>query len=669
MIRLTALPGKIRETKNPRVIIVGVLVVAIYILAYILAKQRVDTSFGDFPQYLEAPIAAPIDTFFDWTGKNLSWFFSPIADVISEGLAAFETVLLWAPWTAVVAATVLLALKISSWRLAALCAGSLLFISALGLWDSTMITLSLMGISVLISVAIGIPLGIVAAFNRRFESVVRPVLDTMQVLPPFVYLMPVLFLFGVSGAQSVVLVVIYAIAPVIRLTNLGIRQVPPTTVETAHSHGATTLQTLIHVQLPLAKPSIMMGVNQTIMMALAMVIITAIVGSDGLGRDVYLALRRINAGTGLEAGLAIVLLAIMLDRLSYALARQNRLGTKPTIGGSSEGAGAVDWPSSGMSANLVRVLRRHRFVVIGAALILMAAVLKLIGGFLTVFPEGWQFSFAEPINDAVRWMTVNLHFITSWVRDSVVREYGLAPIETFLLWLPWPAFLVAGGTLAYKVAGRRVAILAVLGFLFIGTGGMWEAAMTTLSQVLTALVFTIIIAILVGIWASQSDRVEATIRPILDTMQTMPIFVYLIPVIMLWGIGPVPGIIATVLYALPPAIRMTNLGIRQVPQEVVETAQSYGATRFQTLTQVQIPIAMPTIMMGINQTMIMVLAMVIIAALVGAGGLGLKVLQHAIPLEMGEGFIAGISIVILAIVLDRMTQSVRGYQGFFAMGR
>ena len=651
MIRVSATLQQHLHYKAPSWVWIGLLITAVYILAYLLAKKDVGTDFWDFPDYLQLGIAGPIDAAFRWTDDNLSWFFKPTSDVISSLLSKFEDFLLWLPWVAVVAGTFLLGLKLSGWRIGAFCLAGLVSVGFLGLWDSAMITLSVMGFSVLIAVAFAVPLGIAAAFSNRIESVLRPVLDTMQVMPAFVYLMPALFLFGVSGTQAVFLTVVYAIPPTIRLTNLGIRQVPSTIIDTAHSHGSGALQTLFQVQLPLSKPAIMMGVNQTIMMAMAMVVITAIVGTGGLGRDVWTALRQIDSGKGLEAGLAIVLFTIILDRLSYAAARQDTVGSSIRTSSASYDKASL---TTSMGANSMRFLKRHATTLIGAGgLGLLFASMNSIGG-LKEFPS-WNISFADPVNEAMKWMSIHLHFITSWIRDNLILDLVMSPTQTFFLWIPWQAFLIGATGIAYLAAGKKVAVFAAAGTLFIGAGGVWDLAMVTLSQVLTASVFTISIGFVVGMFCSQSRAFENLLRPVLDMMQTMPIFVYLIPVIMLWGVGPLVGVIATVVYALPPMIRMTSLGIRQAPSEVVETSISHGATRLQTLFRVQLPLAQPLIMMGINQTIMMVLAMVIIAGLVGAGGLGQQVYDNSIYLEIGDGFVAGGAIVIIAVILDRMT--------------
>ena len=629
------------------------IAVAAYILAYSLATTNAGTDFGDWPRSWELPIQEPIDEFFEWTGDAFAWFFNPISDFIDAGLAGIDTFLLWLPWPVVVAAASMLGLRLGGRWLGLFCGAAALFIGLNGFWDSAMLTLSVVGVSVIIAVGLGVPVGVFAAFSSRFESVVRPILDTMQVLPAFVYLIPALVLFGVSGTQGIFLTVVYSIPPVIRLTNLGIRQVPQAAVETAHSHGSTTSQTLFQVQLPLAKSSIMVGINQTIMMAVSMVIITALVGVEGLGRDVWLSLREVDAGEGLESGIAIVLLAIILDRFSYALVKSGP--------NSSESVLAVSQRADETAAQKIQnMAARYTLPIAGVGLIAVLLVLGSLFGSLRDFPDELTFSMADPVNRVFDWMAVNLYFITSWVRDTLFRELGYSPIHTLLLWLPWPALMIVAAGLACFIAGRRAALLALVGLAFAGIGGVWDATMDTLSQVLTAGVFTVVVGVALGILAAQSRTFESVLRPILDTMQTMPIFVYLIPVIMLWGVGPLVGIIATSVYALPPVIRMTSLGIKQVPAQVIETALSHGSTGLQTMLQVKIPLAFPTIMMGVNQTIIMVLAMVIIAGLVGGGGLGQEVFINSIWLRMGHGLVAGMTIVFMAMVLDRMTQGRQG---------
>ncbi len=649
MIRAEVLQIRFLQERRYQGILWAAIAVAAYILAYSLATANVGTGFGDWPRSWELPIQEPIDVFFEWISDAFAWFFNPISEVIDAGLAGIDSFLLWLPWPFVVVAAAMLGFRLGGRWLGVFGGAAALFIGLNGFWDSAMLTLSVVGVSVIIAVGLGVPIGIFAAFSNRFEAVVRPILDTMQVLPAFVYLIPALILFGVSGAQGIFLTVVYSIPPVVRLTNLGIRQVPQAAIETAHSHGSTTSQTLFQVQLPLAKSSIMMGVNQTIMMAISMVIITALVGVEGLGRDVWLSLREVDAGEGLESGIAIVLLAIILDRFSYALVKSGPNSSASVLSISPQAEETASQSLQSMAA-------RYALPIASVALLAVLLILGALVGSLRDFPDELTFSMADPVNRVFDWMAVNLHFITSWVRDSLFRELGYSPIHTLLLWLPWPALMVVTAGLAYFTAGWRVALLALVGLAFAGIGGVWDVTMDTLSQVLTAGVFTVVVGIALGILASQNRAFESVLRPTLDTMQTMPIFVYLIPVIMLWGVGPLVGIIATSVYALPPVIRMTSLGIKEVPAQVIETAQSHGSTGLQTMLQVKIPLAFPTIMMGVNQTIILVLAMVIIAGLVGGGGLGQEVFINSIWLRMGHGLVAGMTIVFMSMALDRMTQ-------------
>lgn len=242
--------------------------------------------------------------------------------------------------------------------------------------------------------------------------------------------------------------------------------------------------------------------------------------------------------------------------------------------------------------------------------------------------------------------------ISSWI--SVIVEFT----EGILSGLPFWVVILAIVAAAYRFAGRGVALFAAIGLLLVSSLGLWDRAMTTLALVITATIVSILIGIPLGIGAARSQVLNNVLRPMLDIMQTMPSFVYLIPALMFFGIGRVPGVIATVVFSMPPAIRLTNLGIRQVPEHLVDASRSFGATPAQTLFGVQLPLALPTIMAGINQTIMLSLSMVVIAAMIGAGGLGGVVLTAIQRVQIGTGFEGGIAIVVFAIILDRITQSL-----------
>ncbi len=279
----------------------------------------------EFPQFLEIPLADLIDGIISWILTNLGGVLDAIGDGLLGGLVAMERLLLWIPWFIIVVGVGVVAwMAMRRWWAGPLMGGFLLFIGMLGYWDLAMMTLALIFAAVLISLAIGLPTGILMARNDRFASLLKPVLDAMQTMPSFVYLIPALMFFGLGKVPAVFATIIYAVPPVIRLTNVGIRGVSQSVVEAAQAFGATSRQILFEVQLPLAFPSIMVGINQTTMMALAMVVIASMIGARGLGMEVLLAINRIEVGRGFEAGLSIVLLAIMIDRITHAFASRQQ---------------------------------------------------------------------------------------------------------------------------------------------------------------------------------------------------------------------------------------------------------------------------------------------------------------------------------------------------------
>jgi glycine betaine/proline transport system permease protein len=277
------------------------------------------------------------------------------------------------------------------------------------------------------------------------------------------------------------------------------------------------------------------------------------------------------------------------------------------------------------------------------------------------FPELY-FPLGDWVNVVIEWLTENLAPFFN-VITVVIREPLIWLKNSVLLWLPWWAIIIIFVGVAWKFAGRKVALLAALGLLFIGALGGWDDTMTTLALMITAVGLSVVIGVPLGIISAKSDRFESILRPFLDTMQTMPAFVYLIPAVFFFKLGMVPAVVATLIYAIPPCIRLTNLGIRQVAADVVEAGKAFGATSWQLLFKIQFPLALPNIMAGVNQTIMMALAMVVLASMIGAEGLGLEVLRGLERLDVGRGFEAGISIVLVAIILDRITQSLAKARG------
>ena len=274
------------------------------------------------------------------------------------------------------------------------------------------------------------------------------------------------------------------------------------------------------------------------------------------------------------------------------------------------------------------------------------------------FPENWVIrgDVQRFIDTNTEWVIVNWNAFFRAINEGVLAI--LVPIEDLLLWIPWWLVLIAVTAAAWKILGRRLGIITFVLLLVVDFLGMHDLAMQTLAIVVTSTLIALGFGMPLGIFGAKNDRFDSAMRPILDSMQTMPSFVYLIPALMLFGLGKTPAVLATVIYAIPPLIRLTNLGIRQVDPEVVEAAQAFGSTSRQILVKVQLPMALPTIMAGVNQTIMMALAMVVIASMIGAKGIGVEVLNGIARLEPGRGLIGGVGIVIMAIIIDRITQGL-----------
>ena len=612
-------------------------------------------SVGTFPESWNFGLAEPIDRARRWLINNQTshWLYTvllnPVTDVADTGIRQLESVLRWLPWYVY---PVFCGLGL--WRVRGRVAGVLGFcgvvlIGMTELWRQGFATLALMGVAVFLALVAGIPLGIAAWRNDRFASVLRPTLDAMQTMPGFVYLIPFVLLFGIGRVPALIATVIFALPPVVRLTDVGLRNVPQPMVEASEMFGATDRQTLRLVRLPAARPAILAGVNQTTMLAMSMVVIAAFIGSGGLGQDVLRAMRDIDVGEASEAGIAIVIMAIILDRFSRGVA---------TLGDRGSGHGPDPGGRGSLRDGDVQTIRWL------AAATALAGIVGGIAGH-NRFPEWLEWHFSPYVNDLTAWARDNLYdignsgFGTGPLSDFIT-VYMVTPLRELLAGgIPWPA-MIGLGVLAGLLA-RGVTLGLGVGIALFGIGwlGMWELSMDTLAQTLVAVAATLAIGVPLGIWASHSDRFQRLADPVLDFLQTIPSFVLLVPVITLFHVGRIPGIIASVVYALPAAVHYTDLGLRRVPAEVHEAATSFGATRGQRLRRVELPLAAPELMVAVNQVIMLVLAMVVIAGLVGGGGLGLETVNALRRSDaVGRGFEAGIAIVLLAGILDRLTRGV-----------
>ena len=620
-----------------------------FVVAWKLAN-RGGLTFGDTPTWLDAHIKPWFDQLYKWIVRNntKNWLFTGFLTPISHALRWVvsgkndNVGVLWVlhtlRWPGVLALVGVVGAKTGGRRAAIVGVLTLAGCGVLGFWDATMVSLALMIVSVAISVLIGVPVGIWAGLSDRAEKAIKGILDTAQVLPAYVYLLPAVVLFGIGNAGAVVATVIFAVAPAIRLTSLGIRNVPVVANEVGTAFGSTRLQLLKKVQLPMARRAMLLGLNQVIVMAFGILVLAAVVGAGGLGQAINEGLRKNDVGLTFVPGVCIVLAAIALDRITTGERKASSSSRFQTL-----------LPSA-----------THRLVTAVIAVLGVALIAKMVGA--SSFPKGWQIKTAKPVNSFVNWINnhirkgVPLIGGTGTIDDVLVRDI-LIPLRNTFQYVAWWLTVVIVAFIGWLSGGKKLALLCGFCMLGIVSLRMWDLAMDTLSQVLVAVLISVALAIPIGILAGRSNAVERALRPILDAAQVLPPFVYLVPVAFLFHVGPVPGVIASVIYALPPGIRLTSLGLREVSYATREAAISFGATPRQELFKVQLPLAFRSVMLGINQTILMVFSMVIISALIGAGGLGLQAVYGLTKKEIGTGVAGGMSIVLLAIVLDRLTQA------------
>lgn len=675
------------------------------------------------PEVILPPFEAILDTTFNFIKDDLGLIY--VTRFLTEGLQWILDVtanLLFGkrrwphsepiPWTAVAAVAGIVGYYLGGWRLALLGAGTFVWTALIGQWKLAMETMSVLVVAAPLAFTIGLLLGIAAWKSKRVENTLQPILSVLQTLPFFTYLLPAVIFFKVGPTAGAVATTVYAIPPMILMTTLGLKKVSPEVVEAGYMSGCSRWQMLRHVYIPSARTEILVGVNQVIMLSLAMVVLTAFIGMPGLGAKMLAMMGSFKIGRSFEIGVTIVLLAIMLDRLSKAwVAKQPEHFEKGT-----------PW------------IIRHKFTVLSVLAFLACVIIAQFVEVASTISSKQHFSQGKELDNFIKQTVLTdetLKSVTAAIR-YFMNNYVLIPFRNFLLSIPTPAFIFFVVIVAWRVAGPRQAVLAFAFFLWVALSGWWDRSVITiyyaLSSTAVAMVFGIPLAVwgagpparpinlsnglngstvvalislifrrsfialmsllsagvaryILWSWGVFGEEIDLVTYRIIfwvlfgvsfylmwyvagkmlrdvflllvsDSAQTFPSFVYLIPAIMLFGITDIAVIFAIMIFAMVPLIRYTIEGLRNVPSEMTESADMSGATRMQKLWKVQFPLALPTMAVGFNQALMFAFFMTMIAAFIGTIDVGQELQRTLAGTDLGKNFVLGINVSLMALTFD-----------------
>ncbi len=546
------------------------------------------------------------------------------------------------PWTVISGWTILLGYKLQGKGLAALAALTTIYIALFGQWEPSLQTLSFVLIAAPVSVILGLALGIWSFKSRAVEATLNPLLNVAQTMPHYSYLVPVIVLFGVGDHAAAIATIVFATPPMVRLTLLGLKNVSADVADAGMMNGCTDFQLMFRVLLPTAKRDVLIGVNQVVMQCLAMTVIASFIGAQGLGSNLMIALNSLKIGTGIEIGVCIVLIAVLLDKMSLAWAHKQ-----------------TDYFAD------LTFLQRHWYALLALIVLLVGIILAYVGTFF--FSEGFNYLYIVPHNKglttapfwqaSVDWIWETFFHSLKVFNEFLITQI-LVPMRDAYLAMPVVAtFLLAMGT-AYILDGVRSALIVGAFLLFIALSEYWDRALITAYMASFSVVVSAIIGITVGSLCAQSTITSKAILLVCDFFQTFPSFIYLIPVIMLFGITDTSVIIAAVVYATVPAIRYTVEGLRSVPPVLHDAATMSGVSRIQRWVSIELPLAFPHIMLGVNQTVIFALFMVIIGAFIGTTDLGQLILKSiSEPQGTGIGIILGLCVAFIGLAADQIIRT------------
>ena len=546
------------------------------------------------------------------------------------------------PWTIVAAAAVILGYKLNGRGLAIFAAITMIYISVFGQWEPSMETLSFVLVAAPISFLLGLALGIWSYRSKRVEAALNPILNVMQTMPHYSYIVVIMVMFGIGDHAGAIATIIFATPPMVRLTLLGLRKVSPEVVQAGKMSGCNEFQLLFKVLIPTARRDILIGVNQVIMQCLAMAVIASFIGAKGLGWNLLLALNQLRIGLALEAGICISLIAVLLDKMSLAWAHKQ-----------------TDYFAH------LNFLQRHKYGLFFVGAVIVGLIFASFGSFY--FKEGFNYLYEVPHNKGISgepfwnagvdwiWDTFfyQLKIFNTWLIVDVLQ-----PMRAVYLRMPIVAtFVLVMGT-GYIIGGIRSA-LVVGGFtLFIALSPWWDRALVTAYMATFGVIVSAIIGTIVGSLCAQHKHSAKFILAICDILQTFPSFVYLIPVMMLFGVTDTSVLIAVIIYATIPATRYTVEGLRSVPPALQDAGSMSGVTRLQRLFKIEYPLAFPHIMLGINQTVVFALFMVIIGAMIGTEDLGQYILKALSDLKgAGKGLILGLCVAFIGLAVDNLIRT------------
>ena len=618
--------------------------------ALILAK-----AVGILPEWLNRipdaaipPTAQVLDAIFSFVQNDLGLIYvtrfiaeGPLEFLLDTSANLLEGKRRWPylgpiPWSAIAAVAAVVGYAVGGWRLAALGAGTFIWTAAIGQWKIAMQTMSVIVVAAPLAFLLGLTLGIAAWKYGWFERMLKPILSVLQTLPFFTYLLPAVIFFKVGPTAGAVATITFAIPPMILMTTLGLKKVSPEVIEAGQMSGCTRWQMLRHVYLPAARTEILVGVNQVIMLCLAMVVLTAFIGMPGLGAKLLAMMGSFKLGRSFEIGITIVLLAVTLDRMSKAWVVKQPVHFE---------RGTPWWV-------------RHQISLIALGLFVGFTLLSQLVPILAEIGRKQHLSQGKEIDVVIKSILAMdaIKGTTEWLR-WFLNVKVLIPFRNTLLAIPTPAFILLVVAFAYWVGGRKPGIYAAVFFTIVAFSGWWDRSVITLYTVISAVALATMIGIPLGVIAARSAYWSKSILLACDTAQTFPSFIYLIPAIMLFGVNDVAVVFSILIFAAVPLIRYTIIGLSSVPPEMTEAADMSGSTRRQKLMSVQFPLVLPTMAVGFNQAIMFAFFMVIIAAFIGTQDLGQELQRTLAGTELGKNFVLGLNVSLMALTFDMAISS------------